>query len=46
MSSYLKLGAGGGPLATCEKKNVPVLFSLSSQKMIILITIKKKPDRR
>ena len=26
MSAYLKRGAGRGPLASREKKNVPVLF--------------------
>ena len=42
MSAYLKRGAGRGPLATCEKKMYQFFFSLSSQKMIILITIKKR----
>ena len=41
MSAYLKRGAGRGPLATREKKMYQFFFSLSSQKMIILITIKK-----
>ena len=41
MSAYLKRGAGRGPLTTREKKMYQFFFSLSSQKMIILITIKK-----
>ena len=46
MLAYLKRGAGRGTLATYEKKMYQLFFSLSSQKMIILITIKKTPDRR
>ena len=49
MLAYLERGADRGPLATCEKKAYQLFFSLSSQssqKMIILITIKKTPDSR
>ena len=46
MLAYLKRGAGRGPLATCEKKSVSALFFPLFAKMIILITIKKTPDRR
>ena len=44
MSAYLKLVAGGGPLATCEKKCASSFFPLFSNNDNI--NHKKTPDRR